>query len=156
MSTRSNIAILNKDTKTITKIYCHWDGYPEYVGEILNTNYKDEKKIRKLIALGSISSLMEEVEPNPNEIHSFNEPQPMVTIAYTRDRGEDWKWNKPEELDFNKFRKFLRNPFDIEYVYLYIDSKVGWVFWKTYGLTKKSDEKIKSEMKYLDKYLKEV
>lgn len=155
MSTRSNIAILNKEAKTITKIYCHWDGYPEYVGEMLNTYYKDREKIEKLISLGSLSVLNEEVEPNPNKTHSFYEPQENVTIAYTRDRGENWEWNKPEVLDFKEFRKFLRNPFDIEYVYLYIDEQVGWVFWETYGLTRKTDEKLKSAMKHLDTYLKE-
>ncbi len=34
MATRSNIGIVNEDG-SITGIYCHYDGYPEYVGKML-------------------------------------------------------------------------------------------------------------------------
>lgn len=57
MGTRSKIGILKSDGK-VDAIYCHWDGYPSYNGNMLVDNYTDEKKIRKLISLGGISSLV--------------------------------------------------------------------------------------------------
>ena len=56
MGTRSTIAIENADG-TVTGIYCHWDGYVSNNGRILQESYTDEAKVRKLIALGNLSSL---------------------------------------------------------------------------------------------------
>jgi hypothetical protein len=56
MGTRSNIGIENEDG-TVDFVYCHWDGYVSNNGRILHDNYQDEDKVRKLIALGEISSL---------------------------------------------------------------------------------------------------
>ena len=56
MSTRCRIAIKNQDG-SYDSIYCHNDGYPEGVGLTLANYYKDEKKVRDLLALGDISSL---------------------------------------------------------------------------------------------------
>ena len=40
MATRSVIGIVNLD-KSITGIYCHYDGYPENNGKILLNHYTD-------------------------------------------------------------------------------------------------------------------
>lgn len=56
MATRSLIGFTKEDGK-IQVIYCHWDGYPEYVGLQLWLNYKDEETIQKLMDLGDRSSL---------------------------------------------------------------------------------------------------
>lgn len=56
MATRSLIGLTKEDGK-IQVIYCHWDGYPEYVGLQLWLNYKDEETIQKLMDLGDRSSL---------------------------------------------------------------------------------------------------
>jgi hypothetical protein len=56
MSTRSRIGILNDD-RSVTSIYCHFDGYPSGVGAILVAHYHDTVKVRELISLGDISSL---------------------------------------------------------------------------------------------------
>lgn len=61
MSTRSNIAIERKN-KTVEVVYCHWDGYLSYNGQILLDNYKDINKINNLISKGDISSLGENIE----------------------------------------------------------------------------------------------
>lgn len=90
MATRSRIAIETKDAQgnvMVKSIYCHWDGYPSNNGKILLESYQDREKVEKLIRLGDISSLHNEVEPSGP--HSFNDPQPGVTVAYHRDRGED-------------------------------------------------------------------
>jgi hypothetical protein len=55
MSTRSHIGI--KDSRGITGVYCHFDGYPEGVGKTLLENYDTENKVKALIAEGDMSSL---------------------------------------------------------------------------------------------------
>lgn len=44
-------------------IYCHFDGGIDAAGETLFEYYRDAEKVAALIALGSISSLEEELEP---------------------------------------------------------------------------------------------
>lgn len=83
MGTRSRIAAANPDG-TFTSIYCHWDGYPSHHGVILRDHYNDEAKVRKLIALGDISSLGAEIGTK----HSFDKAPDDVVNAYGRDRGE--------------------------------------------------------------------
>jgi hypothetical protein len=43
MGTRSNIAY-ERPNGQIVVAYCHYDGYPEYNGVILNENYNTPKK----------------------------------------------------------------------------------------------------------------
>ena len=91
MATRSTIGIKNVDG-SITNIYCHWDGYPEYVGTILNEFYKDNDKIKSLIELGDLSSLAAEVgEQHPFD-RDYDKPELDLyenwCMAYGRDRGE--------------------------------------------------------------------
>ena len=83
MATRSTIAI--KTPEGIRSIYCHYDGYPEYVGKVLAENYTDPVKINQLLDLGDISSLDEDVGVWKQD---FNNPTPGITLAYGRDRGE--------------------------------------------------------------------
>jgi hypothetical protein len=75
MATRSNIAIENQDG-SVSAIYCHFDGYIDGVGKILQENYNTREKMEQLIALGDISLLGKTIEE---------------TVAYHRDRGEDLK-----------------------------------------------------------------
>jgi hypothetical protein len=61
------------------------DGYPSNNGTILDECYTDPTKINKLLDLGDISYLAEEVGA---EKQDFNDPTPGITLAYGRDRGE--------------------------------------------------------------------
>jgi hypothetical protein len=88
MATRSRIAIEDQDG-TVRSIYCHWDGYPEYNGVVLQENYQTQEKVEQLIALGSISSLKPLVAPPEGATHKFDDPFDNVTVAYHRDRGEE-------------------------------------------------------------------
>lgn len=54
MSTRTLIAIQNKEGG-FTAIYCHNEGLANL--PILRTYYNDERKVRKLLDLGDISTL---------------------------------------------------------------------------------------------------
>lgn len=79
MSTRSRIAIETRDTdgnQVINSIYCHFDGYPEGVGTTLFNHYTSKEKVTELIKLGDISSLGIQLT--------------STTVAYHRDRGEDF------------------------------------------------------------------
>lgn len=90
MATRSTIAIELADGK-VKQVYCHWDGYLDHNGRILNEHYRDPIKAEELIDLGDISSLAEEV----GEKHSFDErydkddARSKWTKYYGRDRGEE-------------------------------------------------------------------
>ena len=84
MATRSKIGIENPDG-SVTGIYCHWDGYPKHNGMILLKHYTDEQIIRKLMKLGSLSSLGDKL----GKKHSFDSSEhPHWCTAYGRDRGE--------------------------------------------------------------------
>ena len=55
MATRSRIAVKQQDG-TIDSIYCHFDGYPSGVGEIL-VSYYSRKEAQQLMEVGDISTL---------------------------------------------------------------------------------------------------
>ena len=87
MSTRCRIAKQIGDDK-YKSIYCHNDGYFDWVGRILKEHYTDPVKVDELINLGDISSLRPEVAPPEGKEHSFENALDDVVIAYGRDRGE--------------------------------------------------------------------
>ena len=60
MATRSTIAL---DTaQGIRAIYCHWDGYPEGVGETLKSFYSTFEQVESLLAKGDLSTLGQTLE----------------------------------------------------------------------------------------------
>jgi len=91
MSTRSRIGMEFTDergTRLVKSIYCHFDGYPEGVGQKLQNFFLDREKVDTLVSLGDISFLEKEIVSKGN--HSFDQPERGVTVAYHRDRGEDY------------------------------------------------------------------
>ncbi len=97
MATRSRIGMECTDAfgnKFVRSIYCHYDGYPEGVGATLQEHYLDREKVADLIDLGSISFLDKEISrltPTAStRPHSFEHPIPGVTVAYHRDRGDEY------------------------------------------------------------------
>lgn len=91
MSTRSRIGMeftTVNGAHMVKSIYCHFDGYPEGVGQKLMDHYQDREKVESLIELGDISY----IAPNmtPSGPHSFDEPERGVVVAYHRDRGEEY------------------------------------------------------------------
>ena len=94
MGTRSRIGVMHGDK--VKSIYCHWDGYLDFNGRILQEHY-DSAKANNLVALGDLSSL----RPNIGEKHAFSQfelPADEVEAFkaltenwctfYGRDRGE--------------------------------------------------------------------
>ena len=97
MGTRSMIAIENPHSKAVKSIYCHWDGYLQHNGSLLEKHYSNSPKVNNLIALGDLSSLRPEI----GEKHEFSRLDTTLPeeeyerlygdmcTYYTRDRGED-------------------------------------------------------------------
>ena len=54
MATRSRIGIELNDG-SILSAYHHWDGYPQWLGRILNTHYNTKEKVADLIDGGDMS-----------------------------------------------------------------------------------------------------
>ena len=121
MATRSRIGIENEDG-TIECIYCHWDGYPEHTGNILNEHYTSEAKVRELMALGDISYIAPEI----GEKHSFDKPRDGWTVAYGRDRGE----GDTESIICKDLEAFIKLGED--YQYLFTKNK-QWKMVSTFG-----------------------
>ena len=87
MATRSNIAMKTLEGK-IVSVYCHWDGYVANNGKILLENYTDIDKIEALVALGSISSLGEQIG-DKQDFMDRDTQKDEWTLFYSRDRGEE-------------------------------------------------------------------
>lgn len=104
MATRSIIGKINSDG-SVTAVYCHWDGYKEEVGNKLLEFYNSTEKVDQLLTLGSLSSLGSTLQD---------------TVAYHRDRGEDWDTCKPKTYPSRD--GMLRN----EYVYLWDGTQWLW------------------------------
>ena len=106
MGTRSAIGIKHGDV--VKAIYCHYDGYPEYMGRVLTLYYQDSIKVNKLISMGDMSSIGAAIGSK----HAFNDRSNYLDNGvaeqctfYARDRGE-------EDVEFRTFQSeqdFLDN-----------------------------------------------
>ena len=131
MATRSTIALEFADG-TVQQVYCHWDGYLEYNGQILRDHYSDPFKLRELIDLGDISSL----RPTIGTKHAFSRLEvPMddeaydklygdMTTFYGRDRGETGTGAK----SFKDYADYIENHQYEEYEYILrnVEGKAVW------------------------------
>lgn len=123
MGTRSRIGIRNEDG-TITSVYCHWDGYLSHNGLLLLEHWSDAKKLKKMMKLGDMSVLGEEIGTK----HDFNnlDLRGNGCSFYKRDRGEtDVDAITTNEDDFIEARE--------EYTYLYEPKDKQWLvsYYKT-------------------------
>jgi len=137
MGTRSRIGVMHGDK--VKSIYCHWDGYLEFNGQILQEHY-DSAKANHLVALGDMSSLRATI----GEKHKFSpfdqkelsneefEKQfgDMCTF-YGRDRGEkDTEFKVAQTFD-----EFLGQCHNSGAEYYYIMRDDVWYCGDTYGST---------------------
>ena len=111
MSTRSRIGLELPDG-SILSAYHHWDGYPEWLGRILNTHYNTKEKVSELIDGGDMSSCWTNERWDDSADGSYG-PE------YYSQRGED----SPPRLDANKYDYLAEGE---EYAYLYT-LKGEWV-----------------------------
>jgi hypothetical protein len=124
MSTNSGIALRSGDT--YQTIYCHWDGYPEYMYPMLRDNYNSLELAAKLISYGDASSIEKKLEPDPSLPHSFDnyQCQDDVCVFYHRDRGDSWERCQPACYTLKEL--FSQSAF--EYVYIFEDGE-----WNVYS-----------------------
>ena len=93
MGTRSRIAVMHGDN--CKSVYCHWDGYLEYNGSILQKHY-DSAKANNLVALGDLSSLKPEIgiqhafgyHGTEISAEDYEKQFGNMCTFYGRDRGE--------------------------------------------------------------------
>jgi len=109
MSTNASIGIELKSGK-VKAVYCHFDGYYDGVGKTLLEHYKDRKKVEKLISLGDLSSLGEEIGSK----HDFNKAPDNECNFYGRDRNED-----NTEADVYSSKEDYLESSDFSYTYLF-------------------------------------
>ena len=134
MGTRSRIGVMHGNN--VKSIYCHWDGYMEHNGRILQNHY-DSAKANNLVALGDMSSLRPELgekhafskyDPIGNEVREHNEDW---CSFYGRDRGEkDTEWKVATTFD-----EFLEQCDLCGAEYYYIMKDGVWYMGDTYDST---------------------
>ena len=137
MGTRSRIGVMHGDN--VKSIYCHWDGYLDFNGRILQEHY-DSAKANHLVALGDMSSL----RANIGEKHKFSpfDQQELnneefkkqfgdMCTFYGRDRGEkDTEWKVATTFD-----EFLEQCDNCGAEYYYIMRDGTWYCGDTYEST---------------------
>jgi len=109
MGTRSRIGIELKDS-SILSVYHHWDGYPEWLGRILETHYNTRELIEELIDGGDMSSAW-------TNCGWQNETRPESGPLYYSERGD----SSPPRLD-----KDMEEFFSVGEEYSYIFRNGNW------------------------------
>ena len=116
MGTRARIGLELSDG-SILSVYHHWDGYPEWLGRILNTHYNARSLAEELIDGGDMSCAWTDERWDNTGVKGVYGPQ------YYSQRGEDC----PPRLDAN-LSEFLQN--NEEYGYVYTQEE-GWLCYDT-------------------------
>ncbi len=101
MSTNSTINIQHKDG-SIDGVYCHWDGYPSYNGQLLYAFYNTPEKVNELISHGGISSLgMNIGEKLPKDWDKSRDVKAknFQCEFYARDKGEKIEISHDKDIE---------------------------------------------------------
>jgi len=94
MGTRSRIGVMHGNI--CKSVYCHWDGYLEHNGVILQEHY-NSARANNLVALGDLSSLkatigekhaFSQFELQAEEVAGYKLLTENMCTFYGRDRGE--------------------------------------------------------------------
>ena len=110
MATRSRIAVELQDG-TVKSVYCHWDGYPDGVGQdLLNKSFSSTREVEDFIDEGSRSTVDE-----------------SYYVKYGESRGEEL-----EEPEVHASVDEYFNGDIEEYGYLYTEQG-DWVVKAAYG-----------------------
>lgn len=117
MSTHSGIAFVNSDG-SVKSVYCHYDGYPSYMFEMLVDYYNSAELAEALVDLGDLSCVKEKIW---SEGHSFDNRKEDTTVAYHRDRGEAYHQDKWHSLD--EYLNDARSDYCADYLYYFKDGK---------------------------------
>lgn len=85
MSTRSDI-IVHRADGSYKRVYCHFDGYLEGVGQTLSDHYSSQERADLLVEPGDLLVLAENCDGAPG--HGFQTSVEGQCIYYGRDHGE--------------------------------------------------------------------
>ena len=117
MATRARIGL--QVGNSIVSVYHHWDGYPQWLGRILNTHYTTKSQVIDLIDGGDMSTCWtkerwtgKELAPYVKEIKEAEKYGPQ----HYAQRGEDC----PPRLD-ESITEFINN--GEEYGYIFKDGE---------------------------------
>ena len=136
MGTHSRIGVMHGDK--VKSVYCHWDGYLEHNGQVLE-QYYDSAKANNLVALGDMSTLRPQIGEKhafsqfdlpPEEVEAYKELTRDWCTFYGRDRGEVSVWKVA-----NTFEEFLEQADDCSAEYYYIMKDGVWYVGTTYENT---------------------
>lgn len=130
MATRSLIGKLNSDN-TVSYIYCHFDGYPEHNGVILQEHYDTPFKVDHLLALGDLSVLGETIGEK-QDFNNYSTRNNKWCLSYGRDRGESGIEMRTVSQD-----EFFNSRDYVDYLYLY-NNDFEWECFCTWDLTPKT------------------
>ena len=114
MATRSRIGIELKDGSVLSA-YHHWDGYPSWLGRILNTHYNTREKAAELIDGGdmSVAWTNERWNSDPNEFGGTTKREvEEYGPQYYSQRGEDC----PPRLD-KDMEEFFADGEEYSYIF---------------------------------------
>jgi hypothetical protein len=125
MSTRSRIGIELKDG-SILSAYHHSDGYPEWLGRILNTHYNAKSLAEELIDGGDMSCAWTDERWDESGVVGVYGPQ------YYSQRGEDC----PPRLDADLCEYLLPDGSE-EYAYIFRNGE-----WVCYDMHQFEDSKL--------------
>ena len=119
MATRSRIGIELNDGSILSS-YHHWDGYPQWLGRILNTHYNTKEKVADLIDGGDMScAWTNERWGGVNEYGGqMKEESTEYGAQYYSQRGEDC----PPRYD-NNLEEYLSDGEEFSYIF----TSAGWV-----------------------------
>ena len=130
MSTNARIGIKLEDG-SILSAYHHWDGYPEWLGVTLKTQYNKKEKVAELIDGGNMSSCWSDNEfdyekqefvkrdPQP-EYYGGDDERPRLSknftqFAFDSKSGEEFLYLFSEN-EWNGFS--INNKYDDDYTIL--------------------------------------
>ena len=112
MATRSRIGIELKDG-SILSAYHHWDGYPQWLGRILNTQYNTREQAAELIDGGDMSSCWNDTVWGKDRTDGQK-----YGPEYYSQRGEDC----PPRYDQTR-EEFLSDGEEFSYIF----TSAGWI-----------------------------
>ena len=121
MATRSRIGLELSDGSVLSA-YHHWDGYPEWLGRILNTHYGTKEKVAELIDGGDMSCCW--TDDRWDKLTKSTTSTEKYAPNYYSYRGDD----TPPRLDKN-LNEYLCDGEE----YAYVFTKGEWVCYSLYG-----------------------
>jgi hypothetical protein len=110
MATRSHIGLLSED-KTVSFVYCHYDGYPSGVGKTLKENYDRPEDVFNLLSFGNMSILGNGIKDCTFYGRDKNEPDQKQAHTSLYDF-----LSETSELNSGIDFKYLFNPTSEEWV----------------------------------------